>query len=252
MPESTFLDVSRVKAITIDLDDTLWPIWPVIEHAEKALGAWLKHHAPATATMFADAPARLKLREHVVQTQPEIGHNMSALRLELIRQALSNCGDDPALAETAFEVFFEARMQVELFADALPALEFLAARFPVVALSNGNADVHRVGIGRFFHNSLSAHEFGVGKPDPRIFHAAAQAAGSAAQGVLHIGDDLALDVAGALAVGMQTVWLQRPSGTGLVWPHAAPGAGSVSPESTPKPHITVASLAEVVDLIRLA
>ncbi|TAG35631.1 MAG: HAD family hydrolase, partial [Polaromonas sp.] len=26
-----------VKAITLDLDDTLWPVWPAIERAEKAL-----------------------------------------------------------------------------------------------------------------------------------------------------------------------------------------------------------------------
>jgi hypothetical protein len=24
------LDVSRIRAITLDLDDTLWPIWPTI------------------------------------------------------------------------------------------------------------------------------------------------------------------------------------------------------------------------------
>jgi FMN phosphatase YigB (HAD superfamily) len=29
------LDLAKIKAITIDLDDTLWPIWPVIERAEK-------------------------------------------------------------------------------------------------------------------------------------------------------------------------------------------------------------------------
>lgn len=242
------LDILKIKAVTIDLDDTLWPIWPVIERAEGALASWLLQHAPATAPMFADVPARLRLREHVVQTRPDIGHDMSALRLEIIRQALANCGDDPALAKTAFEVFFEARMQVDLFADALPALEFLAARFPVVALSNGNADVHRVGIGRYFHHSVSAHEFGVGKPDPRIFHAAAQSAGFAAQDVLHIGDDMALDVVGALGVGMQTVWLKRERSADSVWPQAA----SFTASNVVLPHLTVSSLAEVVTALQAA
>ena len=229
------LDISKIKAVTLDLDDTLWPIWPVIERAEEALAIWLRSHAPATAQIFADVPERLRLREQVVATRPDLGHNMSALRLEVIRHALARCGEDLALAEAAFGVFFDARMQVDLYDDALPALEFLAARFPLVALSNGNADVHRVGIGRFFHSSVSAHEFGVGKPDPRIFHAAAQSAGYAAGEVLHIGDDSALDVQGALAVGMQTVWVNRK---GEDWPHAG------------RPHLTVSSLAQVIEVLQ--
>ena len=39
--------MSRIHAITLDLDDTLWPIWPTIERAESALQAWLRQHAPA-------------------------------------------------------------------------------------------------------------------------------------------------------------------------------------------------------------
>ena len=31
------LDVSRIRAITLDLDDTLWPIWPAIARAEDVL-----------------------------------------------------------------------------------------------------------------------------------------------------------------------------------------------------------------------
>ncbi len=240
------LDISKIKAVTLDLDDTLWPIWPVIERAEDALAAWLRRHAPATAPLFADVAERLRLREHVVSARPDIGHNMSALRLEVIRQALARCGDDTALAEAAFDVFFEARMKVDLYDDALPALEFLAARFPLVALSNGNADVHRVGIGHFFHNSVSAHEFGVGKPDPRIFHAAAQSAGCGAQEILHIGDDMALDVQGALAVGMQTVWVNRKQ---EAWP---PHWSNDDRSPGDRPQLTVTSLAQVVEVLQRA
>ena len=31
------LELSRIRAITLDLDDTLWPIWPTIERAERVL-----------------------------------------------------------------------------------------------------------------------------------------------------------------------------------------------------------------------
>jgi FMN phosphatase YigB (HAD superfamily) len=68
--------------------------------------------------------------------------------------------NDPALAEPAFEVFFAERNRVTLFDDALPALEFLAARYPLVSLSNGNADVNRVGLGAYFQAAITAREFG--------------------------------------------------------------------------------------------
>jgi putative hydrolase of the HAD superfamily len=222
------LDVSRIRAITLDLDDTLWPIWPTITRAEGALQAWLDQHAPATAALGRDRNTLRDARNQMVTMRPDLALDMSGLRRESIRWLLQRAGDDPALAEPAFEVFFAERHRVELFDDALPALEFLASRFPVVALSNGNADVHRVGIGAHFHASLNAGGFGVGKPDPRIFHAAAQAAGVDTSQVLHIGDDAHLDGVGALNAGMQLAWVNRE---GHAWEHA-PLA----------PHITVSEL----------
>ena len=59
------LNVSKIKAITLDLDDTLWPIWPTIGRAELALSAWLQQHAPSTASVFSDPKARLAVREEV-------------------------------------------------------------------------------------------------------------------------------------------------------------------------------------------
>mgnify|MGYP003353772201 CR=1 FL=1 len=35
----------RPRALTLDLDDTLWPVWPAIERAEAVLHDWLKAHA---------------------------------------------------------------------------------------------------------------------------------------------------------------------------------------------------------------
>jgi len=205
------LDATKIKAISLDLDDTLWPIWPVIARAEQALQDWLRPHAPHTATLLADTEQRLALRREVQQQRPEIGHDLRTLRKELIRLALQRHGEDAALVAPAYEVFIAERMRVELYEDARPALAWLAQRFPVVAVSNGNADLQRIGLGEYFHAGLSAQAFGVGKPDARIFHAAAYAAGVQPHEVLHVGDDMALDVLGALNAGLQTVWVNRAS-----------------------------------------
>jgi putative hydrolase of the HAD superfamily len=227
------LDPVKIKAITIDLDDTLWPIWPVIERAEKALHRWLVEHAPMTAALFSNPLALRDIRASMSTARPDLKHDMSALRRESIRFALTRADEDPLLAEAAFEVFFDERQRVTLFDDALPALEFLSARYPLVALSNGNADVRRVGIGQFFRASINAREFGVGKPDPRIFLAACGVVEVQPEQVLHVGDDITLDALGALNAGMQAAWLNRSD---ELWPHEQ------------EPHVTLASLDELRDL----
>lgn len=228
------LDLRKIRAIGLDLDDTLWPIWPAIERAELQLQQWLHPQAPAAAQLVADTRQRLQLRAELAQARPDLVHDMSAMRREMIRMALSRCNEDTELAEPAFEVFFEHRMRVDLFDDTLPALRYLASRFPVVAISNGNADVGRVGIGAHFAASLSAHLFGVAKPDVRIFHAAAEAAGVEPGAVLHIGDDPELDVLGGLDAGMQTVWLNR---TGKDWQHPR------------QPHLAVTDLQQLCGML---
>ena len=226
----------KIRAISLDLDDTLWPIWPAIERAEKALHLWLTDHAPMAAALFSSAGALREIREHMVTTRPDLKHDMSALRRESIRLALYRAGEDPLLAETAFEAFYAERQRVTLFDDALPTLEFLAARYPLVSLSNGNADLARIGLDRFFRASIHAREFGVGKPDPRIFLAAAGALEVEPEHVLHVGDDATLDALGALNAGMQAAWLNRGDHP---WPH------------TQEPHVTLFALDELPGLLEL-
>jgi putative hydrolase of the HAD superfamily len=165
---------------------------------------------------------------------PHLVHDLSAIRLEMIRLGLQQAGSPEHLAQDAFEVFFGARMEVDLFDDALPALAWLSQRYPVVALTNGNADVHRVGIGQFFTGSVGARDVGAAKPDPRIFLAAAEALQLKPAQILHVGDDALLDVLGAQAVGMQTAWVNRNDQAWNLEPH---------------PHATVASMAELCDLL---
>ena len=229
------LNLSRIRAITLDLDDTLWPIWPCIERAEKVLHHWLLEQAPATAALYADPHVRRVLREATEQEFAAQAHDLSLLRRESIRRALRQAGDDPGLAEPAFDLFFAERMRVDLFDDVHSTLDWLARRWPLYVVSNGNADVHQVGIGRYFAGSVNARQVGVAKPDPKIFHAAARALQLAPEDILHVGDDAALDVLGALGVGMQAVWVNRSE---HLWSY-----------ETPHPHATVASMSELRDLL---
>jgi putative hydrolase of the HAD superfamily len=174
------------------------------------------------------------LRQAVEAGSPQRLHDLSFMRLEMIRLGLQVSAEDQGMAAAAFEVFFAARQEVELFADALAALQKLSARWPVLALSNGNADVQRIGIGQFFCGSVSAHDAGAAKPDARIFQAAADRLQLQPERILHVGDDASMDVLGAQAFGMQTAWVNR---TDQVW------------SFDQLPDTTVVSMAELCDLL---
>lgn len=230
------LNLGRIRAISLDLDDTLWPIWPTIERAEKVLHEWLEIHAPMTAALFSNPQALREIREGMVHLRPDLKSDLSALRRESIRLAIYRAGEDPRLADAAFDVFFAERQRVTLYPDALPALEFLAGRYPLVSLSNGNSDLRLMGLEGFFRASLTAREFGVGKPDPRIFHAAAGALDLTPAEVLHVGDDILLDVLGARNAGMQAAWANRNE---ALWPHV-----------DQVPELEFCSLSELCDALR--
>lgn len=228
------IELSNIRAITLDLDDTLWPIRPTIERAEQRLVDWMSIHAPLTAATFAQVPMRMAFRAQVEREMPDRLHDLSALRLETIRLALRSAGESPDLAEQGFAVFFEARMDVQLFDGVQGALERLAAKYPLLALTNGNADVQRIGLGSYFRGTVDARDTGFAKPDPRIFHAAANALQCAPQGILHVGDDAHMDVLGALNAGMQSVWINRARAT---WQH---------PQT---PHADVRDLVQLCELL---
>lgn len=213
---------AAIRALTLDLDDTLWPVAPIIERAEQVLHDWLQVQAPATAARYPVAGMR-RLRAEIEVRHPELVHDLTALRRHAIQEALASCGDDVALTDQAFDLFMAERHRVTLYDDVLPALERLAARFPLLALSNGNADVALTGVGHCFVGRVGAREAGVAKPDPRIFAAACEALALPADAVLHVGDSWHHDVLGARAAGLHSAWVHR----GLVPPHGADGlAGS--------------------------
>lgn len=203
-----------IRAITFDLDDTLWAIDPVIERAEQRMHTWLTEHYPRLPERYSPADLRA-LRDGLMDARPDLAHDLSALRRESLALAAQHCGYGRDVADGAFAVMWQARNEVELFADVLPVLTELAGRLTLGGLTNGNADIVRVGLDGLLRFCITAREVGVAKPHPAIFDAACAAAGVPMQQVLHVGDDPQRDVHGARAAGMRTVWVNRGART---WP----------------------------------
>lgn len=208
----------KITAITLDLDDTLWPIAPVMERADRALQHWMEANCPEVAAVL-PIDAMRALRDRVFAEHPQFGHDFTTLRLICLRAALTPHGYGEREVEQAFEAFYEARNRVELYPEVGDALERLARRAPLVSLTNGNACLERVGLAGLFRAQITARSHGAAKPDPGIFRAACALAGSAPAQTLHVGDHPEQDVLGALGAGLQAAWIDREQ---RGWPHPAP------------------------------
>lgn len=196
------------KAILFDLDDTLWPIAPVIAAAETLLHDWLASHAPRVAQQFSIEALR-RHRLDMLNQQPHFHGNLIELRRAGLLTAFAAAGEDPALVDEAVRQFLAARNRVTPYDDVLPGLAWMQQRLLVGSISNGNADLEIIGLAQHFKVSIAASEFGVAKPDASIFLAGCKALGVAPHEAVYVGDDLYFDVTGAQDAGMRAVWMNR-------------------------------------------
>lgn len=202
-----------IQLITFDLDDTLWDTAPVIVSAEAVLRDWLAANAPTLGAVPVEH--LYAIRERVVQAEPGLKHRISALRRRVLFHALEDVGYSEAhareLANEGFEVFLHARHQIEIFPEVQPVLELLRRHYTLGVVTNGNADVRRLGLADYFKFALCAEDIGIGKPDPAPFLEALRQGEVDAGAAVHIGDHPGDDIAGAQRAGLRAVWF-NPQG----------------------------------------
>lgn len=203
-----------IKAITFDLDDTLWAVDPVIKHANRTLWDWLHAHAPLFTQRYElnDLNEGSALRAGLLQRYPEISHSVTQIRLRLLEECLVQCGyneaEAVALSLNAFEAFIEARHEVEFFAHTRSMLENLHQQgYRLGALSNGNAEVSRTGLADLFDFQFNADQVGQAKPHPLMFETALKHSGLDARQVIHVGDHPVNDVQAAQQLHIWTIWV---------------------------------------------
>lgn len=199
----------QLRLVTFDLDDTLWELRPVLVQAEQELAAWASGRCPDLVERF-DRAALMALRLEVMAARPELAHRISDVRIESLRLALEQCGRAPAearaLAREGFEVFITARHAVAPFEGVEECLQALQGRYQLGVITNGNADVFRLPLGKYFDFAVRSETLAAAKPDPRPFSEALRAAGVDAAETLHVGDHHDHDVAGAVGAGMRSAW----------------------------------------------
>ncbi len=223
-----------IRTITFDLDDTLWEIHPVIKRAEQRLYAWLGEHYPRITDMYSIEDIRA-IREQVINEIPDQAHDLTFLRRVVLERIGTAAGYDTDFIDAAFDVFDEVRNDVDIFPGVIPALESLREHYVLIAVTNGNANLDKIGIRYLFHDVVTAVSAGAAKPARKIFDAAVLAGGANARQTLHVGDHPEFDVNGARDAGLKTAWVNR--------------GGEQWPAESEVPDVEVAEVGELVSLL---
>ena len=208
--------MENIKGIIFDYGGTIdsrgdhWS--EVIDRAYRASGLVIEREAFRDAYVFAE---RKLARERIILP----GDNFHVLMLKKIRiemEHLVSCGvipesllSDGTVERVSFECYESARRCV---AEARPVLEALAARYPMVLVSNfyGNVDevIRDFGIRHLFSGVIESAVVGVRKPDPRIFMLGVVALGLEPSQVLVVGDSLRKDIEPARSIGCSVAWIK--------------------------------------------
>jgi putative hydrolase of the HAD superfamily len=149
--------------------------------------------------------------------------------------------DNRALGEELADTFTTRREElVQPFPGSLATLQRLQEDgIRMGLITNGRpefqrAKLRRFELARYFDFILIEGEFGMGKPDPRVFQYGLERFGASPEQVWMIGDDLEYDIRPAQELGLGTVWVN----------HAKI---SLPAESPVKPTRITYSLAELIE-----
>jgi len=205
-----------IRCITFDLDNTLWPIKPVIIGAEKAVQHYIKQNAAELVDAFV-FERLARYRKTLLEENPALNVKLTELRASVYCRSLQDIGTDKALALTiakqAVAVFLKHRNQVQLFEGVEDAIAELSSHYPLGVITNGNVRFEELPFAHYFSFYLSAENVGVAKPDHKIFTRALAEANALhpdinlPEQLCHVGDDLHFDVYGANQAGFKSCWI---------------------------------------------
>jgi len=202
---------NKIKMITFDLDDTLWDNKPTITNAEIKTREWIEDRVGTIE--WGDLHDFLQLRETLIKKDRSISWDISKLRIEIFKEkikGLASADDITKLAEDAFDYFLKKRHEIELFPGVEGALKALSENYMLGVLTNGNADIYRLSIGKYFEFSISSLEAQDSKPNKSHFELAKSHLPNLEYNeMLHIGDHQINDIFGAHAIGIEVLWFNN-------------------------------------------
>lgn len=197
-----------IQAITFDLDDTLYENTSVILNAERALLEMMHKDFPDTQQV--DKGFWRRQQRNLLKSDPNLKNDMSQLRYKSLESGFKQLGfKGPQLTKATkqcFDCFYSERSNFKLNENIYSLIKYLANRLPLVAITNGNVDLHQIGLNNYFSACFKANVDMPMKPHPAMFSEAKAYLNIPSQHILHVGDNLIKDIYGALCAGFQTAW----------------------------------------------
>ncbi|PQQ29477.1 flavin mononucleotide phosphatase [Photorhabdus luminescens] len=232
--------LAPVLAMTFDLDDTLYDNHPVMDKTEEEVLNFVRQYDPRFSHLnYQDLYA---FRELTLEQYPEIYHDMTLWRWHCSRLMFCHYGfsgeDADRGADDVMAHFTLWRNRIDIPESTHKTLAALAEQMPLVAITNGNAEPAACGLAPYFKFVLKAGPDGRSKPCSDMYRLAADRLDLPLGQILHVGDDLNADVAGALRSGMQACWINTKNKKLLQ-----------TAESRLLPHIEIYNLASLTALI---
>ncbi len=202
--------MNKITTISFDADGTLWDFERVMRHALGCVLVELRRLVPSVPDLLS-IETLIAIRDQVAEEQKGRGLTHEAIRLEAFKRTLQFIeSPDDDLAAHLNALYLKHRFEdIQLFDDVLPILNTLQDHYMMGLLSNGNTYPERCGLGGYFRFVVFAQDYGIQKPDPRLFEIAIKCAGCTKRQLLHIGDSFQNDIIGAKQVGVRSVWLNR-------------------------------------------
>lgn len=198
-----------VKAMTFDLDDTLYNNDPIIDKANQALSAAIQANYPATAALPASSWSAIK--RELISTDKGFASDVGKLRYETLFRALEadklSVEERHHAAQSLFDCFYTTRSDFKVSDEVHKVMARLAAEIPLIAITNGNVDTKHIGIDQYFSLTMHASMTRPSKPHPHMFEEAISFLKLKPHEVMHVGDNMIKDVIGAHRCGMQTAWI---------------------------------------------
>lgn len=235
-----FRSLSKIHALSFDLDDTLYDNHPCMISAEKGLLAFIHSQFPKCKNT--DALFWRTCKKQVLGNTPEFASDMGKFREASLTLGLSKCGySDTELksaVKTSFDYFYFLRSDFKVDKTICSLLEKLADKVPLVAITNGNVNLQQIGIQQYFQFCLHANLEQPMKPNIRMFNLASEKLAIKPANILHVGDNLEKDVMGAKNAGFKSAW----------WACNRPMLLSAEPV-TVLPDVQLNSLEELVELV---
>lgn len=211
---STPGNIGRIKAVCLDIDDTLLDSERSSRRALAALtgndAAW-----PVWRRITDEYQARMMAGEIDFTT-------MCRRRTHAFFAAFGERLEEAEVIEREQRRMTAMQRSWELFEDVANCLEWLrASGLSLAVITNAPGEYQRrkiaaLGLGGLFDELIISGEHGVAKPSRRIFGIACAALDCEPHEVAHVGDSFELDAKGAARAGMHGVWLNRDDRVSLL------------------------------------